>query len=640
MTDTVATSVIGTRARRLDADDKVAGRARYATDLRLPGMLYGKIVRGDRPHARIVGIDVSAAEALPGVEAIATAADAPGRYGEAIEDQTVFARDRVRYVGEPICAVAAESAEIAELAASLIEIDYEDLPGVFDPVEALRPGAALVHENAASYPAPDALVRRGNVCAQVVLEQGDVASAFARADYVVEGTYAAHSVHQTPMETRAAIADVDARGRLTVHSSTQHPFGVRHQLHAALGLPYGDIRVIAEIIGGGFGSKLEATVEIYAAVLARKTGRPVRVVNTREEDFISGNPRHPMQIHIRSALAADGTILARETKTIMDAGAYATGSPTLAGVAALLAPGPYRIANLTCEAVAVYTNKMPFGAFRGPTGPQTVFAVETHTDEIARALGMDRLEFRLRNIFEEGDTAHSGQVLAGVGLRDAVERAAAAIGWGRIEESSAPGLLRGKGLACAWWLTTAGSSGCGIQMNEDGTVVVQTGATEIGTGAVMAGVAQVVAEELGITPDKIRIVWGDTDATPMDAGAQGSRTLFNMGRAAADAAQQVRAELLRRAADLLEAAEADLEVREGRVSVRGAPDHGVAYADLVAGQMWASQPVVGRGAFLVPPTPYEPGSVKGTLFPYFNAPSFHCHAADVEVDPETGRTRV
>ncbi len=639
-TDTTTPTVVGTRARRLDADDKVTGRARYATDLRLPGMLVGKIVRSDRPHARIVRIDTAAAEALPGVEAVATAADAAGRFGEIVKDQTVFAVDRVRYVGEPVAAVAAEGEGVADLAMRLIEVEYEDLPAVLDPVEALAPDAPLVHDDVAALAGPDALIRWGNVCSQVVLERGDVADAFARADRVVEGTYAAHSVHQTPMEPRAAVAEVDARGRLTVHASTQHPFGVRHQLHEGLGLPYADIRVVTETVGGGFGAKLEANVEMYAAVLARKTGRPVRLVNSREEDLASGNPRHPMTIHLRSAVAADGTILGREAKTVMDAGAYAIGSPLLAGVAAMLAVGPYRIPHLKVEVLAVHTNKMPFGAFRGPTGPQTVFAVESHTDAIARALGMDRLDLRLKNAFDEGDTGHSGQRLEGVGLKETITRAAEAIGWGAAGRPSAPGLRRGKGLACAWWLTTAGASGCGVQMNEDGSVVVQTGAAETGTGAVMVGVAQVVAEELGVGPEQVRLVWGDTDATPLDAGAQGSRTLFNAGNAARRAAREVRDELLRRAAALLEAAEADLEVRDGTVRVRGVPDRGVTYADLMGGQMWASGPVLGRGSFLAEATPYAPESFKGSVFPYFNAPSFHCHAAEVEVDPETGRTRV
>ncbi len=634
-----ATTIVGTRARRLDGEDKVTGRARYASDYYPPGVLYGKIVRSERASARIVRIDTSAAEALPGVEAVITG-DIGGFFGEVVKDQRPFATGRVRHIGEPVAAVAAESEAVAELAARLIEIEYEDLPAVFDPIAALAPDAPRVHDDLTVYAAPPQLIRWGNVAAQVFLERGDVASAFSQADRVIEGTYAAHSVHQTPMEPRAAIAEVDARGRLTIHSSTQHPFGVRHQLHEALGIPYRDIRVIAETVGGGFGSKLEANVEMYAALLALKTGRPVRIANSREEDLAYGNPRHPMIMYLRSAVTADGTILGREAKIIMDAGAYSGGSPLLAGVAAMLAPGPYRIPNLRVEALAVHTNNVNFGAFRGPTGPQTVFAVESHTDAIARELDLDPLEIRLKNVFREGDLGHSGQVLKGVGMREALVRAAEAIGWGQQHPPSAPGLKRGKGLAAGWWLTTAGSAGCTVIMNEDGSAEVQTGATEIGTGAVMAGVAQIVAEELGIRYEDVRVLWGDTGATPMDAGAQGSRTLFNMGRAAQRAAQAVKAELLRRAANLLEAAEADLEVREGRISVRGVPDRGVTYADLLSGQMWASEPVIGAGSFLAEPTPYDATSLKGSLFPAFNAPSFHCHAAEVEVDPETGLTRV
>src|SRR5215211_3443956 len=489
MAESATRTTVGTRARRLDADDKVTGRARYATDLHLPAMLYGKIVRSDRPHARIVRIDTSAAERISGVEAVITAADGGNWFGEIVKDMRPFAVDRVRFVGDPIAAVAAETESIAELAAQLIEVDYEDLPAVFDPREAITSDAPLIHDDVAAYDGPADLVRFGNVCARITLQKGDIERAWAKADHVVTGTYTAHSAHQAPMEPRAALAEIDARGRLTVYASTQFPFGVREQLHQALDLRHGQIRIVAQTTGGGFGAKMPAHAELYAALLARKTGRPVRVVNTREEDLSFGNPRHPMVISVCSAIAADGTILGREVTSIMDAGAYATSSPVLAGVAALLAPGPYRIPNLNVEVLAVHTNKMPSGAFRGPTGPQTAFAIESHTDEVARTLGIDPLAFRLKNAFVEGDAGHSGQILTGVGLKEALTRAAEAIGWGKESEPSAPGRKRGKGLSCAWWTTATGSSACGIQLNEDGTVVVKTGAVEIGPGTLQAGVA-------------------------------------------------------------------------------------------------------------------------------------------------------
>ena len=635
-----APTIVGARTRRLDAHDKVTGRARYAGDLQLPGMLHGKIVRSDRPHARIVRIDTSAAEALPGVEAIVTAEHASGRFGEFIKDQTVFAVDRVRHVGEPIAAVAAETEAIADLAARLIDVEYEDLPAVFDPIAALEPDAPLVHDDVTSYAGPAPLIRWGNVLSQITLNRGNIEAAFARADRFIEGTYSAHSAHQTPMEPRAVVADVDADGRLTIHSSTQHPFGVRFQLHEALHLPLSDIRVVTETVGGGFGSKLEASLDLYAAILARAARRPVRLVNSREEDFMGGNPRHPMIVHLRSALSSDGTILGREVRVVLDAGAYAIGTPLLGGVAALLAPGPYRIPNIAVEVLSVHTNNMPFAAYRGPTGPQCVYAVETHMDEIAREMGIDRVRLRLQNALDDDDEGHSDQHLERVSLKEAITRAAAAI---RIDEPSVasdPDKIRGKGLACAWWLTTAGSSGCGVQLNEDGTVVVQLGAAEIGTGAVMAGVVQIVAEELQTPIEKIRVVWGDTDATPFDAGAQGSRTLFNAGRAAQEAARDVRQQLLERAADVLEASTADLEIVDGVVRVRGVPGRGVSFADLMAGQMWVTGPVLGRGTFLASPPDYDPGTFQGTIFSVFNAPSFHCHAAEVEIDRETGQTRI
>lgn len=637
---TVNKELLGARAPRLDAIDKATGRARYASDLSLPGMLYGIVVRSERPHARIRLIDTSAAMQLPGVEAIATATDAPGMFGEVIKDQRAFASDRVRYIGEPIAAIAAVTEEIAHQAAALIRVEYEDLPAVFDPHEAMGPEAPLIHEEYEQYWAPDGVIRHGNVCSVSVIETGDVESAFRQAAHVFEDRYIAHSVHQCPMETRAAVADVDASGRVTVYASTQHPFGVRAQIHEALGIPLTDIRIIAMPLGGGFGSKLEAYNELYAAVLARKARRPVKVVNSREEDLAYGNPRHPMFFHLKSAVDADGNLIGREVRIVMDAGAYAAGSPVLTSVAALLAPGPYRIPNVRVEVTAVYTNNIPFSAFRGPTGPQTVFAVESHMDAIARRLGVDPFEFRLKHVYRSGDRAHNGQYLESVSLTEVLTKAAEAIGWNEEKSKTDDGWLRGRGLACAWWTTTAGAAACSIRMNEDGTVVVQTGATEIGTGAVMAGVAQIVAAELGVSLDKIKLVWGDTEATPYDAGAQGSRTVFNMGQAAREAAIKVREALLQRAADRLEVSVDDLEVDAGVVSVRGVPDRRVTYAELMADAMWGSGPIVATGTYLAPPTPYETARVRGCLYPTFNSPSFHCHAAEVLVDPETGTVQV
>ncbi|GAC1313377.1 MAG: xanthine dehydrogenase family protein molybdopterin-binding subunit [Chloroflexota bacterium] len=634
------TSVRASRATRLDALDKTTGTARYASDLALPGMLVGMIVRSDRPHARIRSIDMSAAESLPGVAAIVSSADAPGAYGEVIKDQNAFAVDRVRYIGEPIAAIAADSAATARSAAELIRVEYEELPAVFDPLSALEADAPLIHPDAARYAAPSVLARKGNLCSRVTLNMGDIEAGFREAVRVFEDEYVTHSVHQTPMETRAVVADVDAYGRVTLYASTQHPFGVRAQIAEALRLPLTDIRVVTPHIGGGFGSKLEASVELYAALLARKARRPIRLVNSRDEDLLTGNPRHPMTIRLKSGLDAAGQLVARQVKVVMDAGAYAVGSPVLTGVAANLATGPYRIPHVHVEVVAAYTNNIPFSAFRGPTGPQMVFAVESHTDALARRLGSDPLDFRVRHVFKNGDRAANGQVLQGVSLTDVLERAAQAIGWRTAREPTSDGLLRGKGLSCCWWTTTAGAAACSIKMNEDGSVVVQTGATEIGTGAVTAGIAQIVAGELGLQLDRIRLVSGDTEATPYDAGAQGSRTLFNMGAAARDAAVQVRAQLVQRAAEVLEAHVDDLEIGDGDVYVRGSRNRAVSYAALMAGAMWITGAIATTGSYMATPTEYEPQQVQGSLYPTFNSPSFHCHAAEVSVEPDTGLVKV
>jgi CO/xanthine dehydrogenase Mo-binding subunit len=442
------------------------------------------------------------------------------------------------------------------------------------------------------------------------------------------------------METRVVVADVDASGRVTLHASTQHPFGVRAQIAEALGIPLTDVRVTTAHVGGGFGSKLEASVELYAALLARKARRAVRLANSRDEDLSTGNPRHPMTVRLKSAVDEHGQLLARDVQVVMDGGAYAAGTPVLTAVAANLGTGPYRIPHVRVEVVAAYTNNPPFSAFRGPTGPQMVFAVESHTDALARDVGIDPLEFRLRHVWREGDRAPNGQLLHGVSLTQVLNAAADAIGWRADAAPRTDGLLRGQGLSCCWWTTTAGAAACSIKMNEDGTAVVQTGATEIGTGAVTAGVAQVVASELGLDLQRIKLVWGDTEATPYDAGAQGSRTLFNMGAAARDAAVQIRAELLRRASEVLEAHVDDLEIEAGEVFIRGSRARSVTYGELLGNAMWTTGAVTASGSFMAPPTEYDANALRGSLYPTFNSPSFHCHAAEVLVDPDTGLVKV
>ena len=539
-----APRVVGQSLPRLDAPGKVTGTAIYAADFALPGMLHGKVFRSGEPHARLVRVDVSRALRIPGVRAAITAADVPdARYGGAVKDETVFARDTVRYVGQPVAAVAATTPEAAEAGVAAIHAEYEPLTPVFDVAAALAPGAPLVHEAWQTYAALPILHRDGNVCNRARIVMGDVERGWAEAHRIFEHRFTTSVVHQGYTEPRAAVASWDSSGQVTVWSNTQLPFEVQNTLAEILAIPPSKIRVIVPGIGGAFGGKLRVGVEHVAALLARASGRPVKVMTTSEEELTAAYPRQGTIVELKTGVTHDGRITAKEGRIYFDTGAFAGSGPGVASVATLVLAGPYRIPNLLLEGYAVYTNKTNCGSFRAPSGPQANFAVESQMDIIADALGLDPLELRLRNIVREGDEGPTGQVLQAVGLEECLQRAAAAIGW----HERRPARGRGKGIACGWWTTTGGSSGVYVKINPDGTVALNTGAAEIGTAA-LTGAAQVLAEELGIDLADISVVSADTFSTPFDFGAQGSRTAFAVGNACRAAVAELKRTIFAQAA--------------------------------------------------------------------------------------------
>ena len=487
------TRVVGHSLPRMDAPGKVTGTAVYAADFALPGMLYGGVLRSREPHARLLRIDPSRAARLPGVRAVITAADAADvRYGGSVKDEEVFARDRIRFAGQPLAAVAAVSPDAVAAALAAIDVVCEPLPPVVDVAAALAPGAPLVHEGWAGYTALPILHREGNVCNRARIVVGDVERGFEEADRIFEHRFTTRSVHQGYTEPRAAVAQWDSAGQVTVWSNTQLPFEVQSTLSEILQLPPSRVRIIVPGVGGGFGGKLRIGVEHFAALLARKTGRAVKVMTTCEDELTAAYARQPAIVELKTGVSRDGRILAREGRLWFDTGAFAGSGPGVASVATLMLAGPYRIPNLLLEGFAVYTNKTNFGSFRAPSGPQANFAVESQMDIIADGLGIDPLELRLRNIVREGEEGPTGQVLAAVGLEECLRKVADAIGWANRR----PGPGRGKGLACGWWTTSGGSSGVYVKVNPDGTVALNTGAAEIGTAA-LTGAAQVLAEDLG-----------------------------------------------------------------------------------------------------------------------------------------------
>jgi CO/xanthine dehydrogenase Mo-binding subunit len=628
--------VVGQDTVRLDARAKVTGDYVYGMDFSLPGMLHGQVLRSPQPHARIVGIDTSQAEAVPGVRAIITGRELgeimmPGM----VFDQPPLARDRVRYAGEPVALIAAMTPDIAAEAARLIRIEHESLPVMTEAEAAMEAGAMLIHEDWAGYQAAEGLVREGNVCCHSTLTRGDVERGFAEADFIFEDSFSTESVHQAHVEPRVAIGVFDSANKVTVYTNTQLPYWVRTNVAVVMGLPESAVRIVTTGIGGGFGSKLYPQLEPLVALLARKTGRPVRIVTPVEEELVAGLPRHPCKLYLKTGVKKEGTLVARQARLILDTGAYAGSGPELASVGVLVLVGPYRTPHLQLDAYAVHTNKTNFGAYRGPGGPQAVFALESHFDIIAEKLGLDPLAFRLKNVVEEGDEAGNGQMLRGVGMREALEKAAAAIDW---DKPAGPN--RGKGLACGWWTTTGGASGCLAKLDTDGKFVVTVGTQEIGTGAIMGGIPQVMAELMGVGVEDVRVVVADTETGPYDFGSQGSRTLFNVGRAvqfaAADLAEQIKA----LAEEMLEVAAADLELRDGVVMVKGTPERRVSLADVAQKSLATTGGLHSRGLSFPEPAAHDQSRMISCFYPAFHYPSFFCHAAEVEVDPGTGQVTV
>jgi len=632
----MALSVIGQRIRRVDAPAKVTGRARFVADHLPPGLLQGKVLRSERAHARLVRIDTSRAERLPGVRAVLTAADVPATLtGPSVKDRPILARGVVRFVGEPIAAVAAVDAATAEEALGLIEVEYDDLPGVFDAQAALGERAAAVHPDARSYaPAGSAQQREGNVLSRAVTSRGDVAAGMAEADVVVEATYHTQPVHHGYIETRETVAQVEPSGTITVWASCQGPFRMRTLLSEALGLPPAQIRVIGAPPGGAFGGKMFLGLEAICVLLAQKSRRPVHLGTTREEEFFGGEMRHPGTFNLRAGVTRDGHIVALEGDCVFDTGAYASWGPVVANLSSNLM-GPYRIPNVRLEAVVVYTNNLVSGMHRAPGAPQVNFALESLLDTIARRLGMDPIELRLRNGVEAGDRASTGARITSDALKESLRRARQ---YG-VDHPLPAGAHVGRGVACGQWAVWGGARGapassCTLRMNEDGSVVLASGAMDLGTGANTL-LAQIVAEGLGLQPSAVTVVAADTALTPFDDGSGGSMATFRAGNAVRIATEDLRRRLVRLAAEKLEASAEDLDVGEGRVYVRGSPDRGMTLAQVAAAAQFAPSGTLQAHS----------SQLREELWPRSDPDAcdqatFSTHVADVAVDPETGQVRL
>ena len=511
---------------RPDGQEKVTGTGRYTADLTFTGEAHAAFRYADHPHARIVQVDATAARALPGVLAVLTHEDVPDvLYGGMVQDRRLFARDAVRFEGDIVAGVAALTPEIARQAAALVEVELDPLPVVSDFAAALADDAALVHPGWESYEGDEALGRHGNLLGFSTVVKGDVEAALAAADVVVEGRFVTDPVQGVPIEPRAIVAEWQG-DRVTVWSSTQVPYAARAGVARTLEIPESHVRVVVPLLGGGFGAKCDFHFEGHVAALARAARRPVKLVFSRREEFVAvGHRREGMVIELTTGARADGTIVARRARLVLDGGAYCGEGGFFAQMAAMHAHGPYELENVHIESSLVYSNNQPSSSIRAPTAPQVCWALEQHMDELAEALGLDPVELRRRTLIEEGSVTATGQVLERVAMKETLERAVSLIGEGAdLPEDEAIGV------ACGWWPCFATSSGAYVKLNPDGTGTIVTGAQENGTGAVMA-MPQFVAEELGMRAEDFSLLHQDTDAAPWDMGSCGSQTTFNSVRA-------------------------------------------------------------------------------------------------------------
>ena len=609
-------TTIGQPATRVEGQEKVTGAMQYTADVVLPGTLWGRALRSPLPHARIVRIDTARAHQVPGIHAVLTGADVRGiRYGRRLFDVPVLAEDRVRFAGERVAAVAAEDRDAAEEALQLIEVEYEELPAVFDPLQALEEGAPILHPEVNSYIGlPKPLAQPSNAYAWDTWSKGNIDAGFAQADLIIENTFTVPRQHQAYLETHSCLVWIDEQGRVQVWASCKVPYQVKEQLSVALGLPKERIRLNPVAIGGDYGGKGSPMDIPLAYVLAVRTGHPVKMVMDYVEELTAGNPRHAAIIQLKTGVKREGTIVAHQARVIFDSGAYGGFKPVptvnLGGAAK--AGGPYKIPHVRIEGIQVYTNTIPGGFMRAPGEPQAVFAIESHIDCIARQLGIDPVDFRLQNLIEAGDESPIGTRYQGIRAQETLEAAVAAAGY---RTPKAPNI--GRGIAMGERPPAGGESHAAVTLNPDGSVIVHTSIFEPGTGTYTI-LRQIVAEELHLPLQSIQVQVWDTDGVPFDTGVGGSRVTRVAGQAAYQASQEASREMRRLAADLLAWPEEQLTLRGAEVIRQ---DTGASHPWRELLQRWG-QPVVGRGSV----QDMHPSPVT----------SFTAQVAEVAVDPETG----
>jgi CO/xanthine dehydrogenase Mo-binding subunit len=607
---------------RIEGADKVSGNMRYAADLPFAGALSAKILRASLPHARILDIDTSKAEKLPGVRGIITGADVTGvMVGLRMKDMPLLAQDRVRYVGEPVAAVAADTDDIAEEALGLIDVHYEELPFVTDPLEAIAPGAPVLHENPLAYKnAPEREIELPNVQSYGKWSNGDLEAGFQKAPRIFEHTFRTPLGFHGYIEPHACTVKINDDGRVEIWASNKAPFTLRSRFARDLGLEEEKVKVHILPVGGDFGGKTSVIEAPVCYFLAKKTGKPVRMVLEYAEELTAVSHRHPAVITLRTGVDNDGKLCAMHVRAVFSGGGYAA----LKANAEVTVQGPrraasyYRIPAIQVETLCAYTNQVPCTQTRTPGSPQTTFAVESHIDIIARELGMDPVEFRMKNLLDDGEPTPFGQKLKGIVVKETLRKALDTAGWKKPKTK-----YTGRGVAVYERPSGAGKSGAAITIEAGGNVSVDLGVPDVGPG-IHTVVQQIVSEVLDLPRERVKIVVGDTDTSPYDSGTGGSKSTNSVGTAAYQAVSEVRGKILGLAAARIGCKPEDLKPQNGRYNVAGRkPLTCPELMDLAVEQ--------NHGA-ITHLSMYEPSRAPIT--------SFAAQVAEVEVDPGTGQARV
>jgi CO/xanthine dehydrogenase Mo-binding subunit len=639
----ITMAAVGVSLGRIDGAEKAMGQAVYAGDLRLPGMAYAKVLRSPVPHARIRRIDVSKASTLPGVLAVATRDNlnvASNSFGAYVRDQQILATEKVRYAGDMVAAVAATESRIAADAVGLIDVDYEELPAVFTFEDALKNGAPLVHEKLEGRKDPryghggqHIVHDRSNICFHFRHERGDIEAGLRDSDQVFEDTFYFPSAQHYPMEPHVCVAQFEG-DVLTVWSATQSPFPVRQELARVFGLPFSAVRVVVPYVGGGYGAKSGIKTEGIAACLSRMTGCPVRLAFGADETFRTiCQPR--AKITIKTGVKKDGTFVARQCEVYLNGGAYANSGPSVTEKAGYRAHGPYRIPHLLTNAYSVYTNTVPGGAFRGFGGPQVAFAYETHIDMIAERLGIDSFEIRMKNLLDRGESFSSGDTPIDCDLKAGLKSVAQAIGWDAQPNGQTNSGAKKRGIGIATAMKDGGGTNkpanAAVTIFNDGSVLLSTGSVEVGQG-MRTAFLQVVAEELSVPTERVRVAALDTHYTPFDKGTNASSATSIMGQAVQRAARDARRQFLEAAGAVLKAPAEEIRLANGVVAYG---EQKLGFREVMQRHFGDSEGEIwGRGYFKIGQDDNVP---LGYPSPFWE---IGFGAAEVEVDTETGELKV